>query len=481
MGCMTYMVSCSRRWLAASVVVMMALRLVAQEVPCSFAEACERMLGHNAALKAADAEVQMARRGQQRAEALWWPQLQAGGMYMHLSEEVEVRERLSRFTDPAKAYVQQLVPGEQLVTGLLDRVGEHTLSVPLLPQDVASVGLTAEWVAFSGGKRLYADRAARRIVELARNGSERLRAAEVVALVERYYGLVLAQHTVEVCRQRYVGLQRHYAEALRMEEVGMVDKATRLFAQVAMEEAEREWRGAVSRERVGQTALKQLLGMDGDTARVVPTSPLFAGMELPPEAFFVEAMRQGNPTLGALAIEERMADDRLRMELGDYLPTVALFGKQTLYAHGLPSNLLPRTVVGVGFAWNLFDGLGRERKVAQTKLSRQALAWEREDAEAHLEVAVGELYATLQQATAEIGVLDGTIALGEELLRMRRAAFAEGMATSAELVDAENALATSRVAWLTARYACDVALANLLAVCGILNDKDNVWRRDADT
>lgn len=176
-----------------------------------------------------------------------------------------------------------------------------------------------------------------------------------------------------------------------------------------------------------------------------------------------------------------MADDRLRMELGDYLPTVALFGKQTLYAHGLPSNLLPRTVVGVGFAWNLFDGLGRERKVAQTKLSRQALAWEREDAEAHLEVAVGELYATLQQAMAEIGVLDGTIALGEELLRMRRAAFAEGMATSAELVDAENALATSRVAWLTARYACDVALANLLAVCGILNDKDNVWRRDADT
>ena len=162
-----------------------------------------------------------------------------------------------------------------------------------------------------------------------------------------------------------------------------------------------------------------------------------------------------------------MAGDKLRMDLGDYLPSIALFGKQTLYAHGLPSNLMPRTVVGVGFAWNLFDGLDRERKVAQTKLAQQALAWSREDVEADLRVLVSELYATIQRTMNDIRVLDSTIALNEELLRMRRAAFAEGMATSTELVDAENALATSRLARLTAQYACQVAMANLQAVCGI--------------
>lgn len=441
--------------------------LPSQTVNYSFADAQAQMLCENRALKAAEAEVQVVRRERQRVSALWWPQLQADGMYMHLSERVEVREPLSQFTNPAKEYVQSLVPGEQLVTGLLDRVGEYTLRFPLLPQNVASVGLTAEWVAFSGGKRVFADRMAQRMVDVAEIGSERIRAAEQVELVERYYGLVLARQSSEVCLRRYEGLSRHYADAVRMEEVGLVDKAIRLAARVAMEEAEREWRHAESVEQVRQTALKQLLGIADEKVQVIPTSPLFMEMELPAEALFVNAMCSSNYTLATLSLEEQMAGDKLNMDLGGYLPEVALFGKQTLYAHGLPSNLLPRTVVGIGFTWNLFDGLGRERKVAQTKLARHALTWSREDAEAELMVVVTELYATLQRTMADMRVLDSTIALGKELLRMHRAAFSEGMATSTELVDAENALATSRLAQLTARYTCDVALANLLAVCGM--------------
>ena len=447
---------------------MVSPMLAAQSVTYSFEEARGLMLQHSAALKAADAEVQIARRERQRANALWWPQLQAEGAYMHLSEEVEVRQPLSYYTDPLKEEVQRIVPGEELVTGLLDRVGEYTFAFPLLPQDIASVGVTAEWVAFSGGKRIYADRMAQRLVNVAQLGSERVESAEQVLLVERYYGLVLARQTTEVCQQRYEAMKRHYADALRMEQVGLIDKAARLATQVAMEEAEREWRHAVSVEQVRNKALKQLLGIADEAVQVVPTSPLFAVTELPAEAVFVEAMRSGNYTLGTLSLEEQMTRDKLRMDLGGYLPEVALFGKQTLYARGLPSNLFPRTVVGVGFVWNLFDGLDRERKVAQTRLTQQVLAWSREDAEAELMVMVSELYATLQRTMADIRVIDTTIALSEELLRMRRAAFAEGMATSTELIDAENALATSRLARLTARYACDVAMANLQMLCGNL-------------
>lgn len=451
----------------ALICLVAAYPLASQQVECSIDEARCRMQRHSAALKVATAEVQMAQRERQRTRALWWPQLQAEGMYMHLSEEVEVREPLSQFTDPAKAYVQSIVPGEQLVTSLLDRVGEYVLTFPLLPQDVAQVGLTAEWVAFSGGKRIYADKLARRLVDVAEVSQQRVGAAEEVLLEERYYGLVLARQATEVCRLRYEALRHHYADALRLEQVGMADRAARLFAQVALEEAEREWLHAESVQQSRHTALKQLLGMTDADAQLVPTSPLFATMELPAEAVFVEAMRGGNYTLATLSLEEQMAHDKLRMDLGGYLPDIAFFGKQTLYAHGLPSNLLPRTVVGVGFVWNLFDGLDRERSISQSRLTQQALAWSREDAESELTVAVSELYATLQRTMADIRMLDTTIALGEELLRMRRASFAEGMATTTEVVDAENALATSRLAKLAAQYACNVAMANLKAVCGI--------------
>lgn len=442
--------------------------LVAQRVHYSFEEARELMRRHSAALKVADAEVQIARKERGRMNALWWPQLQAEGAYMHLSEKVEVRQPLSYYTDPLKADVQRIVPGEELVTGLLDRVGEYTLTFPLLPKDIASVGLTAEWVAFSGGKRYYAGKVARRMELVAEIGSRRVSAAEEVLLVERYYGLALAQQSAEVCHQRYEAMQRNYHDALRMEQVGLIDKATRLATQVALSEAEREWHHAQSMEQVRLTALKTLLGMDGDSLKIVPISPLDTPMELPSEKLFVEAMQRGNYTLSALSLEQQMASDKLRMDLGGYLPEVALFGKQTLYAHGLPSNLLPRTVVGVGFVWNLFDGLDRERKVSQTKLAQQTLAWSREDAGSELTVVVAELYATLQDAMDDMRVLHATIALNEELLRMRRIAFAEGMATATELIDAENALAASRLARLEVQYVSKVTMANLQAVCGDL-------------
>lgn len=49
---------------------------------------------------------------------------------------------------------------------------------------------------------------------------------------------------------------------------------------------------------------------------------------------------------------------------------------------------------------------------------------------------------------------------------MRRKAFAEGMATSTEVVDAEVMLSKVRIAVLLAYYEYDVALANLLSLCG---------------
>ena len=221
-------------------------------------------------------------------------------------------------------------------------------------------------------------------------------------------------------------------------------------------------------EQVEQQALKRLLGITSETALILPTSPLTPLAPMLSESDYQAAMHSNNYGLHTLYIEEQMAQAALRMGQSDYLPDIALFGKQTLYAHGLPSNLLPRTIVGVGFTWNLFDGLHRERAIAQSRLERQSLAYTREHTEAALATTVSELYATLTRTLADTRVLTTTIALNEELARMRRIAFAEGMATSTEVVDAENALSQARLDLLSAYYLYRITLTNLQALCGII-------------
>ena len=148
------------------------------------------------------------------------------------------------------------------------------------------------------------------------------------------------------------------------------------------------------------------------------------------------------------------------------MPNIALFGKQTLYSHGIQSNLLPRTMVGVGFTWNLFDGLEREKRIRQSKLTSQTLALGQAKAKNDLAIGVDKLYSQMQQAQDNVRALNTTIELSEELVRMRKKAFTEGMATSTEVIDAETMLSKVKVARLAAYYEYDVALMNLLALCG---------------
>lgn len=432
----------------------------------SYAEARQLLQKNSRSLKMADRDVASARAERDRLNALWYPSLQASGTYVHLSEEIEVKQPLSRFTDPAKDLVHTVLPDDKFISALLDQIGTHTLAFPLAPRNLTTVGLSAEWVLFSGGKRVRAGRIGNRMIDLAREARTQTDATQQTLLAESYYGLALAREVVSVRRETCRALDLHYENALKLEAAGMIDKAGRLLAQVNRDEARRALEAARHDADVVESALRSLLCLE-DTGSIVPTSPLFISATLPPKEEFVQTMRSANPLLSRLSLQQDIARQQLRIDQSAYLPDIALFGKQTLFAHGIRSNLVPRTIVGVGFTWNLFDGLAREKRIRQSKLARQTLALGRDKAQDDLAVGIDKLYTGLLKAQDNVRALQATIQLGEELVRIRRRSFAEGMATSTEVVDAETMLATARVARLAAYYEYDVGLMNLLALCGV--------------
>lgn len=431
----------------------------------SYEEAVRQMQAGSRTLKMAGKNIENAKAERDKLNAVWLPSLQGAGTYLHLSEKMEVRQPLSYYTNPAKEFVHELLPNDQLISGILDQIGSYDLTVPLAPRNLTSVGLTAEWVVFAGGKRIRAGKIGNTLVEMARENRDQADATQQTLLAESYFGLSLAREVVRVRQETFRSLQRHYEEALKLEANGMIDKAARLFAQVNRDEAGRALEAAEKEAAVVQNTLQTLLDVS-DSCHIIPTSPLFINETLPPKESFIQAMQTENYAVQQLQLQSHIARQQLRMEQSGYLPDIAIFGKQTLYAHGIPSNLLPRTIIGVGFTWNLFDGLAREKRIRQAKLTQQTLSIGQEKARQDLAVAIDKLYTQLQKAQDNARTLRASIDLSEELLRMRRKSFAEGMATSSEVVDAETMLTTVRMARLAAYYEYDVALINLLAVCG---------------
>ena len=195
------------------------------------------------------------------------------------------------------------------------------------------------------------------MIDLARENRAQTDATQRTLLAESYYGLSLAREVAAVRRDTYNGLKQHYENALKLEAAGMIDKAGRLFAQVNMDEAQRALEAAQKEVTVVESALCTLLNLE-DSCKIEPTSPLFINSTLPLKEEFVQTMRAGNPMLNQLSIQQSIAKQQLRIDQSGYLPDIALFGKQTLYAHGIQSNLVPRTMIGIGFTWNLFRRAG---------------------------------------------------------------------------------------------------------------------------
>lgn len=442
------------------------ISITAQTLSLSFDDALRQMQQGNRSLKIADKGIEAARAERDKLNALWYPSLQGAGTFVHLSEKIEVKQPLSQFTDPAKDFVHNLVPDDQFISGILDQIGSHTLVFPLAPRNLTTVGLTAEWIVFSGGKRIRAGKIGNTMIGMARENREQTDATQRILLAESYFGLRLAQEVVRVRQDTYNSLQQHYKNALKLEAAGMIDKAGRLFAQVNMDEAQRSLEASQKEAAVLQNALRTLLNME-DTCTIQPISPLFINTVLPAQEEFLQAMRTENYTVNQLQLQLHIAKQQLRIDQSGYLPDIAVFGKQTLYAHGIQSNLVPRTMIGVGFTWNLFDGLAREKRIRQSKIAQQTLAIGQEKAKDDLSVGIDKLYTQMQKSQDNVRALKSTIELSEELVRIRKKSFTEGMATSTEVIDAENMLATVRVARLAAYYEYDVALMNLLALCGI--------------
>ena len=457
----------------AVLLVPLVLQAQTEKYALTLQEASEHMMDNNPTTRMANKAIDIAHGERQKLNAFWYPMLNTSGMVVHLSNRVEVKQPLDTYTNPAKEFVQSIIPNDQLITSILDQVGSYTLSVPILQRNLTTLDANLTWLIFTGGKRLYASEIGKRMVDIAEVGKEETHALLQTELVQTYFALQLEERVQEVRKKTFQSLQQHYNHALKLEANGLITKAERIFAEVNLQEAKREWETSKKEYEVAHQALCSLLNMEENDVEIHPVSPLFVSENLPDELYFKHLIPGTNYTINKLRLEESIAESQLKISKSAYLPTIALFGKQTLYAHHLPRNLMPRTLIGIGFTWNLFDGLNRESDVRVSRLAKESIALEKEKAENALDVLVQELYSKIQEAKDETKTLQTTLTMSEELLRIRQKSFEEGMSTSTEVVDAEVMLSKVQIAMLLATYQFDVSLASLCSVCGV---PDLFWK-----
>ncbi|GAA5194498.1 TolC family protein [Ferrimonas gelatinilytica] len=410
--------------------------------PLSLLEAWQHLDSDSAALQAEREASRRAESERQAADALGGPSLSLGATYLYLDQPVSL--------DLSGTLPSILPPG--LIS-----------PVNLTERSIYRTSLRGQWPLYAGGRIDAAQAVKQAEMEAQKQQLEIRRREQFNLLVERYYGVLLAKQNAQLRQAQVTARRSHARNARLLEEQGQIARVERLNAEVALEQAQVAARQADSELRIAQRALASLLRQEGG-------EPMIYGAErlsVPPVAPLEQALVETHPALKLFDAKERQAQGAIKAEKGRYKPELGLFGTYTLLEDdSLLSDLEPEWMVGVRFTMPLVTNDGRRDRVKAARSAELEARHRRAQAEQDLRLLLVSQHEAMRQAADQFESYYATIALAQENRHLRQEAFSQGLATSLELVDADQSLTAAQLGQAFSRYQYLKALAQVMSLSG---------------
>ena len=416
-----------------------------EKVDLTFEQAYELMLENNNALKAYNEMIKQMKYEKRSALGQFSPKVGLNATYMHFNEDLKLTSS---------------VP-----------VMGHTLNATTLIQDqnVFTAGGAVVWNIFTGGKLLSNHAAARAKLEASNEKYKEVKDDLTLELVKRYYGLRLARDVVEVRKQVADGIAQHYRDAKLLEKEGIISKSERLHAEVANEEAQREYKASLRDANVIEEGLKTLIKAENANLKDVyvhPSSLLFVYDDSSIDLAQIKTLSlTNNPQLNQLKAKKKALNAKYHAKMAEYSPTISLFAYDVAGVSHL-SEAFPRAAVGGSANWLLFDGLSRYNNVKAANCERKMVDYQIADAQYNIESLINKQYQEMMKNREKYESSTKSIENAKEALRTSTLAFKEGFGTSLQVTDAQMMLSKVKIERLNSIYNYDVALTDLLKTSG---------------
>ena len=315
-------------------------------------------------------------------------------------------------------------------------------------------------------RRAQADaRAAKARLEIARRGL-------IVVVVQRFYGLAVAQHKLASAQSAQEEASNFLSLSQKLEAGGEVAHADVIKAQIEANDKQRAFQDATLAVDNARLDLALILFKDFNQNFSI-ADDLSTPVPLPTIDEVVTQAKQKNPEVAAALAAKKSADYEVTSARADYLPALGFD-----YWYGLDSTRYAWKIDGarnVGYAAAatltvpLWNWGATQAKVRQAELARKQAQLELTTAQKTLLAQIQSLYAEARTSQSELDSLRDSASLAADSLRLTILRYQGGEATALEVVDAQNTLVAARNAYDDGGLRYHVALANLQTLTGTLN------------
>ena len=303
-------------------------------------------------------------------------------------------------------------------------------------------------------------------VEMAVEQARSSKIGMIKQVKQAFYAVLMAQKSHEVVSEVYNNAQKNYEKTLQRFNVGKASEVERLRAQVTMMNAEPSVSSAANAVLLANWQLKAVMGIDLETeVQVVGDLNDYTEQMLTP--YVSEEDISSNSSLLQLDIQDRMLESTLRMQKKQYLPTLAANINYNYSAMGDDQlSWFPSSTAALSLSVPVFDGFQKRNNIKQTKVTRNMLALQREDAERNLRIAIRNYNDQMALCIKNYQAANATVEIAQKSYDISEKMYEVGKATLVELNDAQVSLMQSQLTQAQAVYNFMVTKASLDELIG---------------
>lgn len=433
----------------------------------SFQEAWKLVLNNNHALKAGKIAVQKNEKLNDANTMLYLPKIDFNVSYAYLGDPVslDTKELLGSTLDHISQDASKVPVIGQGISSAINGVKNNLTPLDLSNQNIVMASVKIIYPLYMGG----AIKAVNELGKLALKDSKEALRLQTLSTFEKlagiYYGVVLNQEILKTLQEVEKGHKLHLENAKKLQQAGQIAKIEVLSAQVAYNRAKNDTLKAKDSLEVAQLALQTILSDDKNDyqpnakLRIKPTA------KVPPLQPILEQTLNSYPLLNQVKIKEEQAQEALKLARSKFIPHFALFGSYTYHRQdSILGSSMPSWYVGIGMSMPLLDNTGSYQKFQASKIAQLEVSQIKTQAIKDISLLVEKTYKEALQAKEFYFVLNSSIALAEENLKLQEQAFKQGMGTSTKVVDARNLLSKAKIEQQSIAYKYLLCIAKLMAL-----------------
>lgn len=428
------------------------------------AQAIEIALNENPTIKVADKEIEKKRYAQKGAYAPLFPQINISGDYNRT-----LKKQVMYMDGAFGGGPESEKPGD----GNPEAGGSG-----VNPTEGIQIGRSNNWNAgVNVSMPLVAPTLWKSLevsavdVELAIESARSSKISMVNQVKKSFYAVLLAQDSYDVFKMSYDNAMMNYVDVKKKYEQGLVAEYDLIRADVQVKNIEPNLFQAENALSLSLWRLKALLGMDLELKLDCKGNLTDFESQLFASYLSVDTSLVNNTDLKQLDLQKKMLGKTLQMQKFEYLPTLALSG---LYQFTSMNNDFkfstyqwnPYSMVGVSLSIPIFSGGARKQKIAQTRVSIEQIALQRDDLNKNLQLAVKQYTDNMNTSVKQFSASQQAVKQAERGHIIAQKRYENGMATLLELNDADLALTQARLTFNQSIYDYMVSKSELEKTLG---------------